>query len=111
MTIANAAPSSVSGDELQIERKKLEVWCTPQEFHNKVDALAAKFSVEDRFNSPRLAFLRDCPAALPRRCACELFDKSKNGVHLGQRRGIFGLEFCEVLISVKKNAILFNVSD
>ena len=59
MTIANAAPSSVSDDELQIERKKLEVWCTPQEFHNNVDALAAKFSLEGRFNSPRLAFLRD----------------------------------------------------
>jgi len=59
MTIANAAPSSVSDDELQIECKKLEVWCTQQEFHNKVDALAAKFSLEDRFNLPRLTFLRD----------------------------------------------------
>jgi hypothetical protein len=59
MTIANAAPSIVSDDELHVERKKLEVWSTPLEFHNKVDALAAKFSLEDRFNSPRLAFLRD----------------------------------------------------
>jgi hypothetical protein len=59
MTIASAATSSVSDDALQIERKMLEIWCTPQEFHNKVDALAAKFSLEDRFNSPRLAFLRD----------------------------------------------------
>jgi hypothetical protein len=57
--LANAALPSVSDDELQIERKRLEAWCTPQEFHNKVDALAAKFSLEDRFNSPRLAFLRD----------------------------------------------------
>ena len=58
--MANAAPSSqLSDDELRIEREKLEVWCTPQEFHNKVDALAAKFSIEERFNSPRLAFLHD----------------------------------------------------
>src|SRR5580704_18254638 len=59
MTMANAAPSSVSDGELQIERETLEIWCTPQEFHTKVDALAAKESLEDRFNSPRLAFLRD----------------------------------------------------
>jgi hypothetical protein len=59
MTIANIAPFSLSDDELRIEREKLEIWCTPQEFHNTVDALAAKFSLEDRFNSPRLAFLRD----------------------------------------------------
>jgi hypothetical protein len=59
MVIANAASSSVSDDELQIEREKLEVWCTPQEFHTKVDALAAKFSLEERFNSPRLSFLHD----------------------------------------------------
>jgi hypothetical protein len=59
MTIAKAALPSVSNDELQVERKKLEGWCTPQEFHDKVDAVAAKFSLEDRFNSPRLAFLRD----------------------------------------------------
>jgi hypothetical protein len=58
MTIANAASSQLSDDELRIERANLEIWCTPQEFHNKVDALAAKFSLEDRFNSPRLAFLR-----------------------------------------------------
>ena len=58
--MANAAPfSQFSDDELRIEREELEVWCTPQEFHNKVDALAAKFSLEDRFNSPRLAFLHD----------------------------------------------------
>jgi hypothetical protein len=48
----------LSDDELRIERANLEVWFTPQEFHNKVDALAAKFSLEDRFNLPRLAFLR-----------------------------------------------------
>src|SRR5580704_13470609 len=59
MTIANAASSSVSDDELRIEREKLEVWCNPQAFHDKVDALAGKFSLEERFNSPRLAFLRD----------------------------------------------------
>jgi hypothetical protein len=60
MTEADAAPTDqLSDDELRIEREKLEAWCTPQEFHNKVDALAAKFSLEDRFNSPRLAFLRD----------------------------------------------------
>jgi hypothetical protein len=59
MTIANAASSSVSDDELRIEREKLEVWCTPQEFHDKVDALAGKFSLEERFNSPRLSFLHD----------------------------------------------------
>jgi hypothetical protein len=47
MTIADAAPSNqLSDDELRIEREKLEAWCTPQEFHNKVDALAAKFSLE-----------------------------------------------------------------
>jgi hypothetical protein len=57
--MASAAPPSLSDDELRIERKRLEVWCTPQEFHDKVDTLAAKFSLEDRFNSPRLAFLRD----------------------------------------------------
>jgi len=57
--IANAASSSASEDELRIEHEKLEVWCTPQEFHDKVDALAAKFSLEDRFNSPRLGFLHD----------------------------------------------------
>ena len=60
MTVVDAAPSNqLSDDELRIEREKLEAWCTPQEFHNKVDALAAKFSLEDRFNSPRLAFLRE----------------------------------------------------
>src|SRR5271163_165439 len=60
MTMANATLSSqLSDDELRIEREKLEVWCTPQEFHDRVDALAAKFSLEDRFNSPRLSFLHD----------------------------------------------------
>jgi hypothetical protein len=59
MTIANAASSQLSEHDLKIERANLEIWCTPQEFHNKVDTLAAKFSLEDRFNSPRLAFLRD----------------------------------------------------
>jgi hypothetical protein len=59
MTIANVASFGLSDDELRIERKKLENWCTPQVFHDTVDALAAKFSLEDRFNSPRLAFLRD----------------------------------------------------
>ena len=60
MSIANAAPSSpLSDDELRVEREKLETWCAPQEFHGKVDALAAKFSLEERFNSPQLAFLRD----------------------------------------------------
>jgi hypothetical protein len=59
MTIANAASSQLPDDELRIERANLEMWCSPQEFHNKVDALAAKFSLEDRFNSSRLAFLRD----------------------------------------------------
>jgi len=60
MTVVDAAPSNqLSDDELRIEREKLEAWCTPQEFHNKVDALAAKFSLEERFHSPRLAFLRD----------------------------------------------------
>jgi hypothetical protein len=59
MTIASAVSSSLSDDELRIEREKLEIWCTPQEFHDKVDALAGKFSLEERFNSPRLAFLRD----------------------------------------------------
>ena len=60
MTLADAAPSNqISDDELRINREKLEAWCSPQEFHSKVDALAAKFSLEERFNSPRLAFLRD----------------------------------------------------
>jgi hypothetical protein len=59
MTIAAAATPSVSDQELQIEREKLEIWCAPQEFHDKVDALAAKFSLEERFNSPRLSFLHD----------------------------------------------------
>ena len=60
MTTANAAPADqLSDDELRIERQKLEVWSAPQEFHDKVDALAAKFTLEDRFNLPRLAFLRD----------------------------------------------------
>lgn len=49
----------ISDEELQIERENLEVWCTPQEFHDKVDALAGKFSLEERFNSPQLAFLHD----------------------------------------------------
>jgi len=57
--IANAASSSASEDELRIEHEKLEVWCTPQEFHDKVDALAGKFSLDERFNSPRLSFLHD----------------------------------------------------
>ena len=60
MTLANASPSSqLSDDELEVERAKLETWCTPQEFYNRVDALAAKFSLEERFNAPRFAFLRD----------------------------------------------------
>jgi hypothetical protein len=60
MTSTNAAPPNrLSDDELRIERERLEVWCTPQDFHDKVDVLAAKFSLEDRFNSPRLAFIRD----------------------------------------------------
>ena len=50
---------SLSDDELRIERQKLEVWNTPQVFHDMVDALAGKFSLEDRFNSPRLGFLLD----------------------------------------------------
>lgn len=57
--MANAARSAISDAELQTEREKLEEWCTPQEFHDRVDALAAKFSLEERFNLPRLAFLRD----------------------------------------------------
>jgi hypothetical protein len=60
MTLANAPPSSrLSDEELEVERAKLEIWNTPQEFHNRVDALAAKFSLKERFNEPRLAFLRD----------------------------------------------------
>jgi hypothetical protein len=59
MTIANAAPVSLSDEELRIERQKLEVWNTPQVFHDLVDALAAKFSLKERFNSPRLGFLLD----------------------------------------------------
>lgn len=60
MTIAKAAPlTPLSDDELKIEREKLEGWCTPQVFHDSVDALAGKFSLEDRFNSPRLAFLHE----------------------------------------------------
>lgn len=51
--------ASVSDDELRIAREKLEVWCPPQEFHDKVDALAAEFTLEERFNSPRLKFLAD----------------------------------------------------
>ena len=31
----------------------------PQEFHDNVDALAGKFTLEERLNRPRLAFLRD----------------------------------------------------
>ena len=58
MTIA-APSNALSDDELRIGREKLEAWCTPQEFHGTVDALAGKFSLEERFNSPRLAFLRD----------------------------------------------------
>lgn len=60
MTVAKAAPANpLTDDELRNEREKLGIWCTPQVFHDKVDALAGKFSLEDRFNSPRLAFLRD----------------------------------------------------
>jgi hypothetical protein len=44
---------------LQTEREKLEVWSGPQEFHDEVDAWWEKFSLEERFNSPRLAFVRD----------------------------------------------------
>jgi hypothetical protein len=57
--MATAATPSVSDQELQIEREKLEILCTPQEFYEKVDALAAKFSHEEWFNSPRLSFLYD----------------------------------------------------
>jgi hypothetical protein len=60
MTFAkDAQPVRISDDELKTERAKLETWCTPQDFHDKVNALAARFTLEDRFNSPRLAFLRD----------------------------------------------------
>ena len=60
MTLANASPTGrLSDDDLEAERAKLETWCRPQEFHNMVDALAAKVSLEDLFNVPRLAFLRD----------------------------------------------------
>jgi hypothetical protein len=44
---------------LEAERAKLETWCTPDIFRKKVDALAGHFTLEERFNSPRLAFLHD----------------------------------------------------
>jgi hypothetical protein len=60
MTLANAPSSSrFSNEELEVERAKLEIWNSPQEFQKTVDALAAKFSLEERFNEPRLDFLRD----------------------------------------------------
>lgn len=60
MTLETAAPrDGLSDEELKIERGKLEIWCPSQEFYDKVDALAAKMTHEDLFNSPRLGFLLD----------------------------------------------------
>jgi hypothetical protein len=59
MTITNIVAADLSADPLRIERGKLESWSTPEEFRSRVDALAAKFSLEDRFNSPHLSFLHD----------------------------------------------------
>jgi hypothetical protein len=55
-------PNQLSGltdDELEMERAELAVSCAPQELWNKVDAVAGKFTLEKRFTSPRLGFLRD----------------------------------------------------
>jgi len=51
--------SGLSDDELEKARAELTVSCAPQEFWNKVDAVAGKFTLEERFTSPRLGFLRD----------------------------------------------------
>ena len=81
--MANVTLPKLSDDELRIEREKLEQWCEPQVFHDKVDALAAKFSLEDRFNSPRLAFLHDAillsefALKLPGAKSVRLADKSE----------------------------------
>lgn len=59
MTPNHAQPGGLSDADLKSARKELEGWQSPQDFHDKVDGLAAKFTLEERFNSPRLAFLRD----------------------------------------------------
>jgi len=60
MTLETASPPDrLSDDERKVERAKLEIWCPPQEFYDKVDALAAKVTHEELFNSPRLGFLLD----------------------------------------------------
>ena len=51
--------SGLSDDELEKARAELTVSCPPQEFWNKVDAVAGKFTLVERFTSPRLGFLRD----------------------------------------------------
>jgi len=55
MTVADAATSKVSDDELRKEREKLEAWCSPQEFQKKVDAQRNRPSSRDNGNArPRV---------------------------------------------------------
>jgi ribosomal L7/L12-like protein len=52
-------PASLSAEELKSARADLALWCTPEQFFKKVDVLAGKETLEERFNAPRLGFLRD----------------------------------------------------
>jgi len=62
--------SGLSDDDLEKERVDLAVSYAPQDFWNKVDALAAKVTHEELFTSPKLGFLRD--AMIIAECAIHL---------------------------------------
>jgi Ribosomal protein L7/L12 dimerisation domain len=51
--------SSLSDEELKRARAGLEAGCAPNDFFEKVGALAKKTTPKEWFNEPRLQFLRD----------------------------------------------------
>ncbi len=51
--------SGLSDEDLKSARANLEVWCSPQEFIQKIEVLAKKITSETLFNSPKLRFLLD----------------------------------------------------
>jgi hypothetical protein len=52
-------PAGLSAEELKGARADLALWSTPEDFFKKVDVLAGKEALKERFNAPRLGFLRD----------------------------------------------------
>lgn len=50
---------SATSDDLQEARADLAVWCSPNEFASKIQALERQTSNYERFISPKVKFIRD----------------------------------------------------